>query len=296
MSKILNYLFETNAIKFCKENEPFWYTSGKIGPYFFNAQFVYGSEEESKELLDFITEELESINNGNSKKMDLPKKILDKVLSQYNTNAIYKDVINQMKDYIENNIGLSNFEYISGGERRDWYFSIILAYLLKKPHLTVFKDMSALKSDSEFTTTEDISDLQGAKVLHLADLITTASSYIKMWVPIVNSLNGIMEHTLVIIDRNQGGKNNLKQVGVTSHALAIVDKDLFTQALNLGFINQKQLDFICKYFDNPDETMKDFLINHPEFIENSLKSTNERTLKRVHTLIDEDLYGLGLKK
>ena len=296
MSKILNYLFETNAIKFCKENEPFWYTSGKIGPYFFNAQFVYGSEEESKELLDFITEELESINNGNSKKMDLPKKILDKVLSQYNTNAIYKDVINQMKDYIENNIGLSNFEYISGGERRDWYFSIILAYLLKKPHLTVFKDMSALKSDSEFTTTEDISDLHGAKVLHLADLITTASSYIKMWVPIVNSLNGIMEHTLVIIDRNQGGKNNLKQVGVTSHALAVVDKDLFTQALNLGFINQKQLDFICKYFDNPDETMKDFLINHPEFIENSLKSTNERTLKRVNTLIDEDLYGLGLKK
>lgn len=296
MSKILNYLFETNAIKFCKENEPFWYTSGKIGPYFFNAQFVYGSEEESKELLDFITEELESINNGNSKKMDLPKKILDKVLSQYNTNAIYKDVINQMKDYIENNIELSNFEYISGGERRDWYFSIILAYLLKKPHLTVFKDMSALKSDSEFTTTEDISDLQGAKVLHLADLITTASSYIKMWVPIVNNLNGIMEHTLVIIDRNQGGKNNLKQVGVTSHALAVVDKDLFTQALNLGFINQKQLDFICKYFDNPDETMKDFLINHPEFIENSLKSTNERTLKRVHTLIDEDLYGLGLKK
>lgn len=296
MSKILNYLFETNAIKFCKENEPFWYTSGKIGPYFFNAQFVYGSEEESKELLDFITEELESINNNNSNKKDLPKRILDKVLSQYNTNAIYKDVINQMKDYIENNIGLSNFEYISGGERRDWFFSIILAYLLKKPHLTVFKDMSALKSNPEFTTTEDISDLQGAKVLHLADLITTASSYIKMWVPIVNNLNGIMEHTLVIIDRNQGGKNNLKQVGVTSHALAIVDKDLFAQALNLGFINQKQLDFICKYFDNPDETMKDFLINHPEFIENSLKSTNERTLKRVHTLIDEDLYGLNFKK
>ena len=34
---------------------------------------------------------------------------------------------------------------------------------------------------------------------------------------------------------------------------------------------------------------------HPEFVENSLKSTNERTLKRVHTMIDEDLYGLGLK-
>ena len=295
MSNISNYLFETNAIKFCKENEPFWYTSGKIGPYFFNAQFVYGSEEESKKLLDYITEELSSINNGVSNKKDLPKKILDKVLTQYTSNKIYNDVINQMKEFIENNIGLDNFEYISGGERRDWYFSIILAYLLKKPHLTVFKDMSALSSDSEFITTDEISNLNGAKVLHLADLITTASSYIKMWVPIIKNLNGIMEHTLVIIDRNQGGKENLAEVGVKSHALATVDKDLFNHALELGFITQDQLDFISKYFDNPDETMKKFLLNHPEFVENSLKSINERTLKRVHTMIDEDLYGLGLK-
>jgi hypothetical protein len=52
-----------------------------------------------------------------------------------------------------------------------------------------------------------------------------------MWVPIINNLNGKMEHTLVIIDRNQGGKENLKQVGVTSHALATVNKDLFKEAL-----------------------------------------------------------------
>lgn len=30
-------------------------------------------------------------------------------------------LINQMKEYIENNIGVDNFKYISGGERRDWY-------------------------------------------------------------------------------------------------------------------------------------------------------------------------------
>ena len=237
MSDILSYLFETNAIKFCKENEPFWYTSGKIGPYFFNSQYVYGGEKDSTEFLNYITEELASINEGNSNKLDLPKKLLDKVLEEYNTNKIYNDVINQMKDYIENNIGLNNFEYISGGERRDWYFSIILAHLLNKPHLTVFKDMSAILSTSDFSKTETISDLNGAKVLHLADLITTASSYRKMWVPIINNLNGKMEHSLVIIDRNQGGKDNLKEVGVTSHALATVDKDLFKKALELGVIN-----------------------------------------------------------
>lgn len=64
MSNILSYLFETNAIKFCKENEPFWYTSGKIGPYFFNSQYVYGGEEDSSEFLNYITEELASIKGG----------------------------------------------------------------------------------------------------------------------------------------------------------------------------------------------------------------------------------------
>ena len=292
MPNTLNYLFETKAIKFCKENEPFWLTSGKISPYFFNSQFVYGSEEESNELLNFITKELENIKENKSEKKDLPPKILDQVLAQYNSNNIYKDTICQMKEYIEKNIGVDTFEYISGGERRDWFFSIIIAKLLNKPHLTIFKDMSAILSDSNFENTTEITNLNGAKVLHLADLITTASSYIKMWVPIINTLNGKMEHTLVIIDRNQGGKENLKEVGVTSHALATVDTTLFKTALEQKFINQEQYDMIIKYFNNPDETMREFLIAHPEFIENSLKSTNERTLKRVHTLIDEDLYNL----
>jgi orotate phosphoribosyltransferase len=293
MSNILSYLFETNAIKFCKENEPFWYTSGKIGPYFFNSQYVYGGEKESAEFLEYITNELANINDAKADKLDLPKKLFEKVSKQYDNNSIYNDVINQMKEYIEKNIGLDNFEYISGGERRDWYFSIILANLLNKKHLTVFKNMTALVSTPDFSETKNIDDLNGAKVLHLADLITTASSYIKMWVPIINNLNGKMEYSLVVIDRNQNGKENLKNVGVTSHALVTVNMDVFKQALTLGFINQEQFNMITKYFDNPDETMKQFLIEHPEFIENSLKSDNERTLKRVHTLLDENLYGLN---
>lgn len=295
MSNILNYLFETNAIKFCRENEPFFLTSGILSPYFFNGQYMYGSEEESTEFLDYITSELTLINQGSTSKFDLPKKLFDKVLNQYNSNKIYNDVINQMKFYIEENIGIENFEYISGGERRDWYFSIILAHLLNKKHLTIFKDVSALLSDPSFTKTENVSDLNGAKVLHLADLITSASSYVKMWVPTINNLNGKMENSLVIIDRNQGGNENLKNIGVKSHALATVDKSLFKEALNLGVINEKQLDLINRYYDDPYTTMREFLLKHPEFIENALKSANERTLKRVHTLVDEDLYNLNNK-
>jgi len=43
MKDIMNLLFETNAFKVAEENKPFWYTSGKIGPYFINADYLYGS-------------------------------------------------------------------------------------------------------------------------------------------------------------------------------------------------------------------------------------------------------------
>ena len=29
MSKIVSYLFKTNALRICEENKPFWYTSRK---------------------------------------------------------------------------------------------------------------------------------------------------------------------------------------------------------------------------------------------------------------------------
>lgn len=293
MSDIVSYLFKTNAIKFCPENKPFWLTSGKIAPYFVNTQFLYGSEMEAQEFLNYITNELTLIEKGTNSILDLPKKIFDKVLNQYNSNEIYKNTINQMKEYIENNIGIDNFEYISGGERRDWFFSNILSYLLKKPHITLFKNLTSEVSSYDFENTKKVDSINNAKVLHIADLITTASSYPKSWIPGLKNIDGDMVSSLVVIDRNQGGKQNLKDLGVEPHSIVTIDKDIFQKALDFGIISAEQLHMLLKFFDNPDDTMREFLKNHPEFIEESLQSTNERTLKRVHQMIDENLYGLN---
>ena len=46
------------------------------------------------------------------------------------------------------------------------------------------------------------------------------------------------------------------------------------------------------FYDDPYATMRNFLLNHPEFIENALNSTDERTLKRAKLLVDNNLYNL----
>ncbi len=285
MSNITSYLFQTNAIKFCEENKPFWYTSGKIGPYFINTHFVYGSESEASEFLSFIDECL-------SDKISLPKNVFEKTLNQYNTNEIYKNVIDTMKNYIEQNIDVSQIDYVSGGERRDWFFSNMIAYLLDKPHISIYKDLSTAVSDSKFKNTEIISNLENKKILHVADLITVASSYIRAWIPAIRNLGSNICWSCVVVDRMQGGKDKIAAEGVESHSLVNVDESLFQSALSMGIINKNQFSLLKEFFENPDESMRNFLINHPDFLQNALNS-DEKTKKRAQLLIAGNLYGLN---
>ena len=285
MSDLMSYLFETNAIRFCEENKPFWYTSGKIGPYFINTHFIYGNERDAVELLSFIDASL-------SDKLTLPKKVFEKVLKQYQTNEIYKNVIDTMKSYIEENIDVSEIDYISGGERRDWFFSNMISYLLNKPHLSIYKDLSVVESDSKFEISHPIDCLKDKKVLHVADLITVASSYIRAWIPAIRSLGSNICWSCVVVDRMQGGKDKIEAEGVKSLSLVQVDKNLFKKALDLNIINETQVAMLNGFFENPDETMKKFLIDHPEFLKNSLNA-DEKTKKRAQLLVDSNLYGLN---
>lgn len=285
MSDIVTYLFKTNAIRFCEENKPFWYTSGKIGPYYINTHFLYGSEKEANDLLNFIDACL-------SDKVSLPSKIFPVILEQYNNNTIFKYVIDSLKEHIEQNIDISEIDYISGGERRDWFFSIMMSYFLGKPHISIFKDLSTVVSDSNFKNSEWISELKDKKVLHVADLVYIASSYIRAWIPAIQNLGSQMIWTHVIIDRLQGGFENIKKEGVQPFSVIGIDNHLFDMALKMGIINENQVDMLNNFFVKPDETMKKFLIEHSEFIENALNS-DEKTKKRARLLIDGDLYGLN---
>ena len=70
-----------------------------------------------------------------------------------------------------------------------------------------------------------------------------------------------------------------------------IDETLFEKALNLNIINNAQYEMLKNFYENPDQTMRTFLINHPEFLENALKS-DEKTALRAKLCIDNNLYNL----
>lgn len=287
MSDLMSLLFETNAFKICEENKPFWYTSGKIGPYFVNTHFLYGDQKSSQEFLDFIDVQLES----NSKEL-IPKNLFEKVLNQYKTNEIFKTVVDSLKSYVEAEIDVNTIDYISGGERRDWYFSIILAYLLNKPHITIYKDLSAVVSTYDFEESTTVQNLSGKQILHIADLLNTASSYSRAWVPAIKNLEANLVASVVVVDRMQGGDQVLNELGIRSLSLLQIDNTLFEKAKELNIINEAQLDMLNKFTENPDKCMRDFLVEHPEFLENSLNSEDSKTAKRAKMCKEQNLYNL----
>lgn len=284
MSNLVSYLFKTNAFKVCPDNKPFWYTSGKIGPYFINTHFLYGSEEEAVKFLSFIDVEKDN-------KIELPKKVFDRAFAQYNSNNIYKEVIDEMISFINSHINVDEIDYVSGGERRDWFFSNIVAYLLKKPHITIFKDLSTVVSTADFQDTSVKSELNGKKVLHVADLVTAASSYLRAWIPAIQSLGAEIVWSTVVVDRMQGGNDRLRELGINAYSLVQIAPEMFKKALDLGIISEDQNIMLNKFFEDPDGTMRKFLIEHPEFLENALKS-DEKTIVRARLCLEGDLYNL----
>lgn len=284
MSNLISYLFETNAVKVCQGDKPFWYTSGKIGPYFINTHFLYGSETDAVNLLSFI-------DDNKHDKLGMPKNLFAKIKEQYKNNKIYNDVINELVEFIKNNINVDEIDYISGGERRDWFFSYMTANLLNKPHITLFKDLDAVISDSNFDNTEFAKKIKDKKVLHIADLMNQASSYIRAWIPAIQNLGGELVWSTVVVDRVQGGKERLENLGIKSLSVANIDESLFQVAFEKGIINSNQLDLVHNFIKDPDGSMREFLVAHPEFLENALNS-DEKTAGRARLCIDGNLYDL----
>lgn len=287
MNDLMSLLFETNAFKICEENKPFWYTSGKIGPYFVNTHFLYGSQEDAQTFLDFIDVQLETVP-----KDLIPANLFKQVLEQYENNEIYKIVVDHLRDFIDSKMDLSTIDYISGGERRDWYFSILMAYLLGKPHITIYKDLSAVVSTCDFEESTPVEKLEEKRILHIADLLNTASSYLRSWVPAIKTLGSNIVSSVVVVDRMQGGGQILNNLGIRSLSLLQIDNTLFEKAKDLGIINASQLEMLNKFTEDPDQCMREFLVKHPEFLENALNSDDPKTAKRAKACKEQNLYNL----
>ncbi len=281
MNTLEQALFLTESIRIAPSNKPFWYTSGTIGPYFINTHFLYGNEKEANKLLTFIND------NKDKPNYFLPK-LTEKIVSFYQTNNSFKEIMDQFYLIITQIKEFDECEYISGGERRDWFFSPIIAHLSNKKLLYIYKDLKVYHIDKE------ILDINGSKVSHICDLITQASSFQRAWIPAIKNINGDVILTASIVDRDEGGsqlflENNIKYISAVK-----IDNDFLNKIKESGIIDDSQLKIIKDFKIEPTMFGRDFILNNPDFIKMSLN--DESTKQKAERCINENPYKIDFKE
>ena len=227
-----------------------------FGPYYVNTHFLYGDEAAANELL-------KQIEVAATAPLTFANFIGAAVERQYRTNRIYAQVMNACLAAVQD----LEFDLISGGERRDFFFSLQLARLLGKPHLSIFKDGRTVFTDADGRSTDGSeAALAGCRALHVADLVTQASSYLRAWIPALTGLGIQLPHTLAVVDRNQDGAAILAAEGVRLISLAVVSEALFQEALSQGLINEQQMKLIVDYTADPVAFVRAFIAAHPGFL------------------------------
>jgi orotate phosphoribosyltransferase len=151
----------------------FPFTSGQIGPYFVQSGVVQNKGE------DFV------------------KAVSDMWL-----------MVKSVED-----IGRRRFDVISGGESRDWIFSMPVAVLMQKPHDMIYKDGKVVGAD-----------MAGKNVAHISDLNNEGSSPRDLWVPAIVNARGRISDIFFYVDRMEDGTRVMKELGLESHAVVPLDE------------------------------------------------------------------------
>lgn len=282
---LIHALLETEAFQVAPTGRVFWYTSGTVGPYYINTHYLYGSKHAAEQLLAFI-------DTAKEDRDDFADRLQERVERQYEGNAIYRQVIDALVERAKAR-GLAP-DLVSGGERRDWFFSAAVARRLKVPHLLIYKNLEC-QVYRPGVAAEAAGDLADTQVLHVADLVTEASSYIRSWIPALAQKGGRIGLSLNVVDRAQGGLDVLTGAGVTGEALIRIDETFFAVLADQGRINPQQRDILVAYYRDPHAAMQRFLADNSAFIRDAL-AADERTAARARLLLEQNPYGLDTSR
>lgn len=276
---LLAALLDTEALRLPPSGEVFWYTSGTVGPYYINTECLFGGPDGAKELLAYI--------DSHKGEADFPLRLRERVERQYAEDAVYRQVIDMLVAQARESG--AEFAAVSGGERRDWFFSLAVAERLQLPHLLIYKDWCKILLDGE--ELHEVGDNE-MDTLHVADLVTEASSYFRDWIPVVAAGGGQIRFAINVVDRGQGGIEALNAQGVAAGALLRVDETLFKRLVEMGRIDEGQAEVLVGYYRDPHAAMKAFLEEHPKFLRGALNGDNAKAVERAQLLITENPYDL----
>ncbi|MEM3696495.1 MAG: orotate phosphoribosyltransferase [Candidatus Bathyarchaeia archaeon] len=143
-------------------------------------------------------------------------------------------------NFIKAEIGTENFERIAGIPIAGMPFASLVAYHLRKPFLYIRKD---IRLHGRQRRIEGII-APGDRILLIDDLITTGLS-LERAAKAIRTEGGVVNDAVVLLDREEGGKEKLEKSGIKVHALLKVS-EIATKLYEIGAIDEEQLKTILR--------------------------------------------------
>ncbi|HVP26715.1 MAG TPA: orotate phosphoribosyltransferase [Candidatus Bathyarchaeia archaeon] len=152
----------------------------------------------------------------------------------------FQKITNFYVDFIQDEVGVKNFERIAGIPVAGIPFTALIACNLKKPFIYIRK---GVRLHGRQRRIEGIL-APGDRILLVDDLITTGLSLRKA-AKAMTAEGGVVTDAVVLLDRQEGGKENLSKDKIKLHALLNIS-DIANNLYETGAIDKDQLKTILK--------------------------------------------------
>ncbi|MFA6280736.1 MAG: hypothetical protein WC612_08145 [Bdellovibrionales bacterium] len=254
----------------------FWYAASVPGPFYVNTELVIG-----KDLSASLLKQITAIVAETPTAAERAQKLETMIMDAYNADATFQNIIETMVAKTKESFSTDSFSLISGGERRDWLFSIPMAKLMGLRHVYLFKN-------GDFYCEKPLK--MGEVALHVADLINNAASYFDAWLPILEKAGLACVGTVSVNVRGNIGTDRLKANGQKVVTLNTIDTGFFEQSQADGLIDAKTLEEIRLFFKGAPEWAAAYLMDKPALFNAS--GIDAKSFERLETFFTKDPWGL----
>jgi len=148
--------------------------------------------------------------------------------------SAFRTAIDAYEAVIGRSIGRDGFDRIVGIPTAGVPFAAVLAYALSKPFLYIRKEAKLHGRERRI----EGGLFPGERVAVVDDLITTGKSTMEA-VEVIRAEGGVVEDSIVLLDRQEGGAERLMKAGVKLHSFMTMS-EVAKRLLDMGAVDEER--------------------------------------------------------
>jgi orotate phosphoribosyltransferase len=273
---LLKVILDTRAISIWDRTKGpvFWYTTNLPGPFYVNTEMVIG-----RDLSERMLREITAIITGTVDAEARAEQLNHVILEAFKSNPSWQRLIATMIDRAHKDFPAGSYAFVSGGERRDWLFSIPFAHASNMPHLFLFKNQTVFCKQPL---------KPGQNVLHVSDLINNAKSFFDLWQPALQKAKLGCCGNLCVNVRGDNGLNRLHAAGQKVAALMTIDLDFFRRLHAADLISRETFEEIAVFFASAEDWAAKYLMGKPELF--NVEGCDAKSFERLRLFVAGDVW------